>query len=128
MYSRKKILVVDDDELTQDFFKLLLSSRYEVLTCGKVNDFYTQIQNNGFDLILMDVFLKDLKDGIQLTREVKMSEKFQNIPVFLITAQNSSKDRYEALEAGANRVLTKPIESKMLISCIDETLTQKVSL
>ena len=122
---KPKILVVDDEQLTQDFFKLLLSTKYDVHTCGSVNDFYEKVTNTNFNLILMDVFLRDVKDGIQLTNEAKKNDKLKDVPIFLITAQTSTKDRQAAISAGANRFLTKPIENKYLLNCIQETLSSK---
>jgi CheY-like chemotaxis protein len=128
MISKPKILVVDDEELTQDFFKLLLSSKYDVYTCGTVDDFYTNVTNHNFDLILMDIFLRDVKDGIQLTRETKNDARLKDVPIFLITAQNSAKDRQEALNAGAQVVLTKPVENKFLLNHIKETIASKMPI
>lgn len=123
--SRPKVLVVDDEELSQDFLRFFLSKKFDVYTCGKVIDFYNLLSKVDFDLVLMDVFLRDTKDGIQLTRELKQTEKYRDVPVFVITAHNTTKDRSEAISAGAIKFLTKPLDGKFLLSIVEETLSKQ---
>ena len=122
MNSKPKVLVVDDEDLTLEFLRLLLSPKFEVKTCSNVKQFYSLIAEEKYDIVLMDVFLRDSKDGIELTRELKMKERFKDIPVFILSAQNSTKDRMHALDAGAQLVLYKPVESKFLVKCMQEAL------
>jgi two-component system, NarL family, sensor histidine kinase BarA len=128
MGYRQKVLVVDDEELSQDFLRFFLSKKFDVYTCGRVSDFYNLISKVDFDLVLMDVFLRDSKDGIQLTKELKQIEKYRNVPVLVITAHNTTKDRSEALVAGAVKFLTKPIDGKFLLMCIEEVLAKQTQL
>jgi two-component system, sensor histidine kinase and response regulator len=128
MINRPKVLVVDDEELSQDFLRFFLSKKFDVYTCGKVTDFYNLVSKIDFDLVLMDVFLRDSKDGIQLTRELKQNEKYRDVPIFVITAHNTTKDRSEAITAGAVKFLTKPVDGKYLLLCIEEVLAKQPHL
>jgi len=125
MEPRPKVLVVDDEELSQDFLRFFLSKKYEVYTSGSVNSFYNLIANVDFDVILMDVFLRDSKDGLQLTKEIKKTEKYKDIPIFIMTAHNTTRDKNEALNAGAHLFLTKPLDGKYILNLIDEVLKKK---
>jgi DNA-binding response OmpR family regulator len=124
MEKRYKVLVVDDEELAQDFLRYFLSKQFEVHTCGSVNSFYNMITNNDFDLILMDISLKDSKDGIDLTRELKSMEKYKNTPVFILSAFNTTKERSNSLHAGAQEFLAKPVDGKSLLQLINVALTK----
>lgn len=128
MEKRYKVLVVDDEELAQEFLKYFLSKKFEVHTCGSVNSFYDIINNFVFDLILMDISLKDSKNGIDLTRELKNTEKYKNTPVFVLTAFNTTKERNRSFEAGAQQFLTKPVDGKALIQLIDSVLIKPESV
>ena len=128
MEKRYKVLVVDDEELAQEFLKYFLSKKFEVHTCGSVNSFYNIINTVYFDLILMDISLKDSKNGIDLTRELKNTEKYKNTPVFVLTAFNTTKERNRSFEAGAQQFLTKPVDGKALIQLIDSVLTKPESV
>ncbi len=124
MERRPRVLVVDDEELTQDFLRFFLSKKFDVFTAVNVSSFYNVIQQADFDLILMDVSLRDSKDGIQLTRELRSSEKYKNVPIFVLTAFNTTRERRNALEAGAQQFLAKPIDAKSLLKIIDDTFSK----
>jgi DNA-binding response OmpR family regulator len=122
METRPKILVVDDDELSQEFLRYFLVKKYDVYTCGTVNAFYNLIQKVDFNLILMDIFLRDSKDGFQLTKELKQSAKYKNVPILMVTAQNTTKDRRASKDAGAEMFISKPLDSKYMLTCIERLL------
>lgn len=125
MDGKPRVLVVDDEELSQDFLRFFLSQRFEVYTVGTVNAFYNIISKLEFNVILMDISLRDSKDGIQLTKELKASKKHKNTAVFIITAYNTTKEMKMATDAGADNFLTKPIDMKVLIKSIDKVLSEK---
>jgi DNA-binding response OmpR family regulator len=122
MDDKKKVLIVDDEELAQEFLRFFLSKKFDVYTVGSVNTFYNIISNITFDLILMDISLRDTKDGIQLTRELKSSERYKNVPIFVLTAFNTTKERNGAAAAGADKFITKPVDTKALVKLIEDTL------
>jgi DNA-binding response OmpR family regulator len=122
MENRKKVLVVDDEELARDFLQFFLAKKYDVFTCGSVDSFYSTINKIDFDLILMDISLRDRKDGLELTRELRESPKYRNTPVFVLTALNTTKVRMSSIDAGANKFLTKPIDVKTVMHLISSTL------
>lgn len=125
MDGKPRVLVVDDEELSQDFLRFFLSQRFEVYTVGTVNAFYNIISKLDFNVILMDISLRDSKDGIQLTKELKASKKFENTSIFIVTAYNTTKEYKMAKDAGADNFLTKPIDMKVLMRAIDKTLAEK---
>ncbi|MEW6005899.1 MAG: response regulator [Stygiobacter sp.] len=126
MDDKKKVLVVDDEDLAQDFLRFFLSKKYDVYSVGSVNSFYNIINTVRFDLILMDISLKDSKDGIQLTKELKSSSIYKNVPIFVLTAFNTTAERRNAEAAGANKFLSKPVDQKLLMRYIDEALNNKL--
>jgi two-component system chemotaxis response regulator CheY len=73
----------------------------------------------------MDIFLRDSKDGLQLTRELKGRPDYKNVPIFIVTAQNTTKDRNASREAGAEMFLTKPLDGKYLLECISKALDRE---
>ncbi len=125
MEDKLKVLIVDDEELAQDFLRFFLCKQFDVYTVGSVNAFYNIISKVDFNLILMDISLRDVKDGIQLTKELKRTEKYRNVPVFILTAFNTTRERQNAGEAGADQFITKPVDSKSLVKLIERTLAAK---
>lgn len=124
MEEQPKVLVVDDEELAQDLLRFFLSKKFDVYTAGSVNAFYSLINKIDFDLIIMDVSLRDSKDGIELTKELKASEKYKNIPIFILTAFNTTKERQNAFAAGAEQFIPKPTDTKVLLQLVESVLAK----
>lgn len=122
MDQHRKLLIVDDDTLSLEYMKYVLSKKYEVHTAAGVKPFYDLINAIKFDLIIMDVSLKDTKNGFDLTKELKADEKYSRVPVFILTAFSSQKDQQNASAVGANKFLTKPANVHQLINLIESEL------
>jgi DNA-binding response OmpR family regulator len=120
MDTKKKILIVEDDELAQEFLRYYLSKSYEVHVSKNVVSFYKNIEANIFDAILMDVFLKDVKTGLDLTKELRADKRHKDTPIIIMTAHNTTADRRNAFESGATKFLNKPVDLKTLKANIEE--------
>lgn len=120
--KKYKILITEDDYDNQKFLKLLLKKEFEVEVCDSEVSFYKHLNNFQFDLIIMDISLKGKKNGLDLTRELKNDEKFNDIPVICLTAHAYKNDKENAINAGVDLFLTKPIENQFLINSIKELL------
>lgn len=62
------------------------------------------------DLIIVDYMMPDI-DGLEFIRRVRSSHDRENVPILMVTANNERGVRYQALDCGANDVLTKPIDA-----------------
>ena len=118
MLKKARILAVEDDDLTQKMLKLTLSKHFDVDVCGNNIEFYNSTLNNEYDLVLMDISLRDLKDGCELTRELRKSDKYKSKPIIALTAFISNTDKQRAYDAGVDLFLAKPILPNDLISRI----------
>jgi DNA-binding response OmpR family regulator len=116
MLRKAKILAVEDDDLTQKMLRLTLSKYFDIDVCGNNKEFYDTTSKNEYDLVLMDISLRDLKDGCQLTKELRKSEKFKSKPIIALTSFISNKDKQKAYDAGVDLFLAKPILPNELVS------------
>ena len=66
------------------------------------------------DIVLLDVLLPDI-NGIELCKMVKSRANLQHIPIIIITTLDHQEDKIQALEAGANDYLNKPIDKEELL-------------
>jgi PAS domain S-box-containing protein len=118
------ILVVDDDEtsylLIKDMLKKLNVHVIWVDNGKKAVE--TVSSNNKIDLILMDIRLP-LLNGYASTRQIKKIRP--ELPVIAQTAFASSTDREQALDAGCNDYISKPIHSPLLIAKINRFITSQ---
>lgn len=125
--KHKKILIVEDDIENQRLFKLILSRNYDVDFCDCDKSFYKKIASKDYDLILMDISLKEGKLGTELTKEIKSSKVFSNIPVLCLTAHVFEQDKKKALESGVDMFLEKPVSNKVLFDSIEALLSRSES-
>ena len=119
---KPKILIVEDELESQKYFELILKKKFAVDFCDNKKSMYTFLSNRNYDVIVMDISLKDGANGIDLIRELKRNTSNINIPIICLSAHSFGEDRSKAEEAGADVYLTKPIKSQILISTIDELI------
>ena len=119
------ILVVEDDLENQKFLSIFLKRNFEVNICDNDLEFYSILNSKKIDIILMDISLKGNKDGLQLTKEVKANTMFKSIPVVSLTAHALRKDKDNAINAGVDVFLTKPMDANILLNILLKTLSEK---
>ncbi|HEX2093221.1 MAG TPA: diguanylate cyclase [Longimicrobiaceae bacterium] len=104
-----RILVVDDHPDNVEIIDARLSSRgYQIETASNGQEALDKVQADPPHLILCDVMMP-LIDGYEVSRRIKSDDRLPFIPIILVTARDSTQDKVEGLEAGADDYLTKPI-------------------
>lgn len=116
--SSKKLLIIEDDEQNLKFLVAYLSRYFSITTCDSDIAFYEKIKEDVYNLILMDISIKGVKNGLDLTRELKSNPEYSNIPVIFYTAHALHKDRVNAMEAGCDLFLSKPIDNNTLLNSL----------
>jgi len=120
----KRILVVDDDEMVlMALEELLKPEGYEVHAFSSGTEALKKLDEDGFDLLMMDVIMPEM-DGFELCRRVRQKEKYKEVPIVFLTAKSRDEDRAKGLEAGANLFLSKPISPDKLIEIVGSALGQ----
>jgi DNA-binding response OmpR family regulator len=111
-----KILLVEDDTLTVSLLTEALNSHnYNVNAAADGQTALDLVQAYDYDLIVLDVLIPKL-DGISLCRKLRSSGC--QMPILLLTALDSSNDRVQGLEAGADDYVVKPFNLEELIARI----------
>ena len=119
----KKILLVEDNELSRDMLSRRLTRRgFEGSVAVDGQQALDMARSEPLDLILMDMNLPVL-DGWQATTQLKASKATASIPIIALTAHAMAGDREQALAAGCNDYDSKPIELSRLLSKIEEQLS-----
>ena len=123
----KKLLLVEDNELNREIaLEILKEAGFVVDTAedGAVAvQKIKQAAPGQYDLILMDIQMPNL-DGYEATRQIRAlpdAEK-ANIPIFAMTANAFEEDRQNALEAGMNGHIAKPLDVPHLLHVLADAL------
>ncbi|RMG43191.1 MAG: sigma-54-dependent Fis family transcriptional regulator [Candidatus Dadabacteria bacterium] len=120
--SRKKVLIVDDEENIRSSLSLLLKNNFEVKTAVDGNEALSLVKEDAPDLILLDVMMPNL-DGIDTLKQLRDSNS--NIPVIMLTAANTVRTAVQAMKCGAVDYLNKPFDVEELTTLIINTLDQQ---
>ncbi|MEG4984869.1 response regulator [Microcoleus sp. BR0-C5] len=111
-----KILLVEDDTVTVSLLTQALNSHnYNVNAAADGETALHLVQAYDYDMIVLDVLIPKL-DGISLCRKLRASGC--QMPILLLTALDSSNDRVQGLEAGADDYVVKPFNLEELIARI----------
>ncbi|MCJ7515412.1 MAG: response regulator [Dehalococcoidia bacterium] len=125
----KKILVVDDKEDSRRLVgKVLGHHGYEIIGAGTGEDAINIAQTQLPDLILMDIRLPGMIDGLEATRRIKALPKLAHIPILAMTASVKPEDMQTALDAGCNDFVSKPIDIDELPRRVAEHIARASSV
>ena len=104
-----RILIVDDHEDNVELLRARLEARgYQIDTAMDGQQALDAVDRAVPDLILLDVMMPKI-DGIEVARRIKRSATLPFIPIIMQTALDSTEDKVEGLDAGADDYITKPI-------------------
>ena len=110
----KLFLVVEDFEDSRFMMRRLLEmAGYKVLEASDGEQAVQMAVESRPSLILMDLSLPKL-DGLAATRQIRQKKGLKRVPILAVSAHDSPESRTEALEAGCNEYVTKPIDFDQL--------------
>lgn len=124
--KKKSILLVEDEENLQEALKLNLELEdYEVTSAYDGLEALKAIEQEYFDLMILDVMLPEL-DGISVCERIRLQNN--DIPILILSAKNSSADRVLGLKKGADDYLTKPFNLEELLLRVSKLLVKSERL
>jgi two-component system alkaline phosphatase synthesis response regulator PhoP len=128
MTAKRKttILLVEDEENLHEALKLNLELEdYEVTSAYDGAAALKAVQNEYFDLIILDVMLPEM-DGIAVTETIRLNNT--EVPILILSAKNSSADRVLGLKKGADDYLTKPFNLEELLLRVKKLINKNKKL
>jgi len=125
MAASTNILVVDDNALNiETICRRLQRDGFETHQASGGAEAFRILETSVVDLILLDVMMPEI-DGYQVLEKIKNSEKWQHIPVVMVSALEEDESVVRCLEAGADDYLVKPINSTLLKARVNNCLNKK---
>jgi two-component system OmpR family response regulator len=118
MTSPHILIVEDDPPLRTLTARSLQENGYSVHTAATPAEMWIAMQNDRFDLILLDVMLPGTS-GIDLCRKIRRDS---DVPIIFISARGSEADRVIGLEIGADDYLAKPFGARELLARVRAVL------
>ncbi|HEV2863568.1 MAG TPA: response regulator [Pyrinomonadaceae bacterium] len=122
--ARPTVLVVEDFEDNRFMMRRLLEmSGYRVVEAVNGQQAVELAGDESPDVILMDLSLPML-DGLAATRKIRERDQHSRVPIVAVSAHDSADFHAEALAAGCNEYVTKPIDFDQLIQLLDRLLNR----
>lgn len=125
MENKKRILIVDDEQINLEFFDVMLSKLgFTIDKAENGLEALEMVQKNQPDLILLDNIMPKLS-GWELTRMLKTDpawKDYASIPIVMFSALDDVKNKVEGLELGADDYITKPFNFTEVLARIRAVL------
>lgn len=126
--SAKRILIVEDNELNTEVLKHFLKGVVITDVASDAKETFDYLSKYFYDLILMDISLKNGESGIDVMRKIKQMINYSNIPVVALTAYTFNEDKNKFLSEGFDGFIPKPVTRENLINEIKSFLNSKTRL
>lgn len=119
MSEGKRVLIIEDDqEISMLLTVILRKANMEPVAAYSGTEGLLQLQNNMFDLILLDLMLPG-KSGEELIKEIR--EK-NSVPIIVISAKVDIEDKVQVLKMGADDYITKPFHQEEVLARVEVQL------
>ena len=126
-FSRRRILLVEDNELNQEIAQTILEGAGFLIDTADDGSIAVErmkeMPGDTYDLILMDVQMP-IMNGYQATRAIRALDDPVKaaVPIVAMTANAFEEDRKEAMDAGMNGYVAKPVDIEKLMETLEDIL------
>lgn len=118
----RKILVVDDSSTNVVLLNAVLEQNgFEVASALNVREAYKYLKKKKPDLILLDL-LMPVTSGFEFLEEIKGSDNMKDIPVVIVSAVGTRKNKEQTKNLGAVSFISKPVNIDELLTTVRELL------
>lgn len=114
--TQAKILIIEDEQKISRVLQLELKfENYETEVADNGKDALRLIEEQDWDLVLLDIMIPELS-GLEVLRRVRRND--EETPIILLTARDEIHDKVSGLDLGANDYITKPFQIEELLARI----------
>ena len=121
---KARILIVDDEEIVvRSCLRILDDDRYEVESVSDGWEALRRIDENGFDILVLDIMMPRI-DGLEVLQRVK--ERHPDVDVIMMTGLSQIQTAVRAMKLGAFDYLSKPFDPDELKLIVDRALERRL--
>jgi diguanylate cyclase (GGDEF)-like protein len=123
--AQPRLLIVDDISDNRSILKRRFERRgFDVTEAESGLIAIEMIENNPFDLVLLDVMMPGI-DGMETLKRIRSRKSASALPVIMVTAKSESDNIVDALEQGANDYVTKPVDFAVALARVNTQLSRR---
>ena len=125
--SAPRLLIVDDVADNRIVLARRLQRRgFETVEASGGHEALRCVEEQSFDVVLLDMMMPEI-DGLEVLEHIRRRFSAGVLPVIMVTAKTQSDDVAEALNAGANDYITKPVDFTVALSRINAQIARRRS-
>lgn len=118
--AKKKILHIEDDQITRLVMKKAFSKKYDIDFASNAEISLQKLEKERYDLILMDINLGPGIDGKELSAIIRKMPDYKSIPIIAVTAYSNKKDKDDFHKYGITHYMLKPFMMNDMRELIEE--------
>lgn len=123
--KREEVLVIDDQPIMLKLLEQILKDRYEVVALENGREALEWMYSGNIpDLVVADLNMPEI-DGFEYIQRIRESGFFYDVPLIVLSGEESSTERIKCLKLGANDYLIKPFNPEELRLRIDNLIRLK---
>lgn len=123
--KREEVLVIDDQPIMLKLLEQILKDRYEVVALQNGKEALEWMYSGNIpDLVVADLNMPEI-DGFEYIQRIRESGFFYDVPLIVLSGEESSAERIKCLKLGANDYLIKPFNPEELRLRIDNLIRLK---
>ena len=111
----KRILIAEDNDSNYMLMTYILKSQYGIFRAFNGVEAVEKAKTEKPDMVLMDIKMP-IMDGLQATRLIRA--EMPDLPIIALTANAFDNDRQQALDAGCNNFISKPVNAALCLKLI----------
>ena len=119
----KQVLIIDDEPIMRKLLEQILKEKYEVISLENGREGLEWMYSGNIpDLVVADLNMPEI-NGFEYIKKVRESGFFNDVPLIVLSGEESSSERIKCLKLGANDYLIKPFNPEELGLRIDNLIS-----
>ena len=112
---KQQILIVDDSEINREILKEILKEDYRILEAANGEECLEQLERygTGISLVLLDIVMPEI-DGFEVLAAMNQNHWIEDIPVIMISSEDSDSYIRRAYEMGVSDYISRPFDAKIV--------------
>lgn len=121
--NKPRILIVDDSEFNRAILKEILEETYEIIEADGGNEALHKIDEYGMkiSLVLLDIIMRE-KDGFEVLKYMEEERLISDIPVIMISSEDSANYIRRAYEMGVSDYINRPFDANIVYQRVSNTV------
>lgn len=123
VHRRQSVLIVDDSELNRKMLGQMLGSRFDIAEAASGEACLQLLEQNatGISIVLLDIHMPDI-DGFTVLEEMNQKNLLEQIPVIMISSEDTVDAVRRAFDLGASDYISRPFDAKVVYQRIINTI------